>query len=80
MYDKESELMLKFIHESRVEMTDTANKIHEEQEELREAASRLGRLPWIFPGAPLTFNGAPGNIQGNGFKIKTAFPCILKPV
>ena len=22
-------------------------------------------LPWIFPGAPLTFNGAPGNIQGN---------------
>ena len=22
-------------------------------------------LPWIFPGNPLTFNGAPGNIQGN---------------
>ena len=22
-------------------------------------------LPWIFPGAPLTFNGSPGNIQGN---------------
>ena len=24
----------------------------------------LSRLPWIFPGAPLKFNGAPGNIQG----------------
>ena len=23
------------------------------------------KLPWIFPRAPLTFNGAPGNIQGN---------------
>ena len=23
------------------------------------------KLPRIFPGAPLTFNGAPGNIQGN---------------
>ena len=23
------------------------------------------KLPWIFPGAPLTFNGAPRNIQGN---------------
>ena len=23
------------------------------------------KLPWIFPGAPLIFNGAPGNIQGN---------------
>ena len=22
------------------------------------------KLPWIFPGAPLIFNGAPGNIQG----------------
>ena len=22
-------------------------------------------LPWIFPGAPLIFNGAPGSIQGN---------------
>ena len=22
------------------------------------------KLPWIFPGAPLTCNGAPGNIQG----------------
>ena len=27
--------------------------------------NRPGKLPWIFPGAPLTFNGAPGNIQGN---------------
>ena len=26
---------------------------------------RAVKLPWIFPGAPLTFNGAPGNIQGN---------------
>ena len=23
------------------------------------------KLPWMFPGAPLTFNEAPGNIQGN---------------
>ena len=23
------------------------------------------KLPWIFPGAPLIFNGAPWNIQGN---------------
>ena len=23
------------------------------------------KLPWIFPGAPLNFNGAHGNIQGN---------------
>ena len=23
------------------------------------------KLPWIFPGAPLKFNGAPGKIQGN---------------
>ena len=23
------------------------------------------KLPWIFPGAPLKVNGAPGNIQGN---------------
>ena len=23
------------------------------------------KLPWIFPGAPLTFNGAPGNTQCN---------------
>ena len=23
------------------------------------------KLPWIFPGAALIFNGAPGNIQGN---------------
>ena len=23
------------------------------------------KLPWLFLGAPLTFNGAPGNIQGN---------------
>ena len=25
----------------------------------------LVQLPWIFPGAPLKINGAPGNIQGN---------------
>ena len=23
------------------------------------------KLPWIFPGAPLSFNGASGNIQSN---------------
>ena len=27
--------------------------------------SRSVKLPWIFPGAPLTSNGAPGNIQSN---------------
>ena len=27
--------------------------------------SYLLGLPWIFPGAPLKVNGAPGNIQGN---------------
>ena len=26
---------------------------------------RAVKLPWVFPGAPFTFNGAPGNIQGN---------------
>ena len=26
---------------------------------------RAAKLPWIFLGAPLNFNGAPGNIQGN---------------
>ena len=26
---------------------------------------RAGKLPWIFPGALLEVNGAPGNIQGN---------------
>ena len=26
---------------------------------------RTVKLPWIFLGAPLTFNGAPGNIQGS---------------
>ena len=26
---------------------------------------RAVKLPWICPGAPLTVNGAPGNIQGN---------------
>ena len=26
--------------------------------------SKAVKLPWIFPGAPLSFNGAPGNIQG----------------
>ena len=27
--------------------------------------NRAVKLPWIFPGAPLKVNGAPGNIQGN---------------
>ena len=27
--------------------------------------AELSRLPWIFPGASLIFNGIPGNIQGN---------------
>ena len=29
------------------------------------AVFRAVKLPWIFLGAPLIFNGAPGNIQGN---------------
>ena len=29
------------------------------------------KLPWIFPGAPLIFNGAPGNIQGNFTGMQT---------
>ena len=29
----------------------------------------LSKLPWIFPGAPLTFNGAPGNIQGGNIVL-----------
>ena len=33
------------------------------------------KLSWIFPGAPLTFNGAPGNIQGNTHvKLPWIFP------
>ena len=26
---------------------------------------KLVKVPWIFPGVPLTFNGTPENIQGN---------------
>ena len=33
------------------------------------------KLPWIFPGAPLKFNGAPGNIQCNW----TGMYCDLSP-
>ena len=29
-------------------------------------------LPWIFPGAPLKINGAPGNIQGNSTGMPVA--------
>ena len=31
----------------------------------KSSCSYLSWLPWIFPGATLTFNGAPRNIQGN---------------
>ena len=34
--------------------------------------SRVVKLPWIFPGAPLKFNGAPGNIQGNIYRYASA--------
>ena len=30
-----------------------------------QVAAYLSRSPWIFPGVPLNFNGAPGNIQGD---------------
>ena len=39
----------------------------------------LSRLPWIFLGAPLKVNGAPGNIQGNMTALYTpwqSFPRI----
>ena len=38
---------------------------HNEKILLRPGVFSAVKLPWIFPGAPLTFNGAPGNIQGN---------------
>ena len=31
-------------------------------------------LPWIFPGAPLKVNGAPGNIQGNFDRYRYTIP------
>ena len=39
----------------------------------------LSRLPWIFPGAPLNFNGAPGNIQGNLTGMFIAISIIMGP-
>ena len=30
-----------------------------------EMSPKAVKLPWIFPGAPLIFNGAPRNMQGN---------------
>ena len=39
----------------------------------------LVKLPWIFLGAPFTFNGAPGNIQGNLTGIILS-PSPLKPL
>ena len=36
--------------------------------------TRAVKLPWIFLAAPLTFNGAPGNIQGNLDKYATLSP------
>ena len=38
---------------------------HNEKILLRPGVFSAVKLSWIFPGAPLTFNGAPGNIQGN---------------
>ena len=37
--------------------------------------SYLPRLPWIFPGAPLKVNGAPGNIQGNLTTLSLVWGC-----
>ena len=39
--------------------------------------AELSRLPWIFPGAPLIFNGAPGNIQSclTGARARSAL-CV----
>ena len=44
------------------------------------------KLPWLFPGAPLIFNGAPGNIQGNltgmhhmlGWSWRISCLCLLQ--
>ena len=41
------------------------NFTHILQGYLTVSGAYLSRLPWIFPGAPLKVNGAPGNIQGN---------------
>ena len=37
------------------------------------------KIPWIFPGAPLKINGAPGNIQGNlaGMILPSIFKKIV---
>ena len=40
---------------------------------LYEKNARGVKLPWIFPVAPLTFNMAPGNIQGNLDRYATRF-------
>ena len=42
---------------------------------------RAVKLPWIFPGAPLSFNGAPGNIQGNSTTLSVCliFSLFLPP-
>ena len=39
------------------------------------AQPHLLMLPWIFMGAPLIFNGAPGNIQGN-FTALLSSTCV----
>ena len=43
MYDRESEMMLDFIGESRMAMLGAADELTEEQEDLRRCATRLGK-------------------------------------
>ena len=33
----------------------------------------MSRLYWVFPGSPLSFDGAPGNIQGNLVTVGKSF-------
>ena len=36
------------------------------------------KLPWIFPGVPLNFNGAPGNIQGDLIGMQWQYGSSMK--
>ena len=60
-------------YEESEELEDTEEEAEETTEEKKDSwvsvtpqiTCSAVKLPWIFPGAPLNFNGAPGNIQGN---------------
>ena len=45
MYDRESDMMLTFLDDSRLVLNRTAQTIAEEQEELRQEASRISKNP-----------------------------------